>query len=257
VTIFGESARYYDSLYADKNYAAEVGYVDELVRRYAPGAHTALDLGCGTGRHAIEFAEHGYSVLGVDRSADMLERAQGRKAQLAPPLRDRLAFTHDDIRRFRVERRFDCVLALFHVVSYQTSNEDVLATFATANSHLNSGGVFVFDCWYGPGVLTDPPVVRTKQIEQRAQLLRRIAEPVLRINANLVEVRYHFVVKGPPLLAPTEFYETHTMRYFFAPELALALQMTGFKLAALTEWMTDREPDCRTWGVSVVAQSTV
>lgn len=256
MTIFGKSARYYDSLYADKNYAAEVDYVDGLVRRHVPGAHTALDLGCGTGRHAIEFAERGYSVLGVDRSADMLERAQERKAQLAAPLRDRLAFAHDDIRRFRVERRFDCALALFHVVSYHTSNEDVLATFATANSHLKSGGVFVFDCWYGPGVLTDPPVARTIQVEQRAQLLLRSAEPVLHINANLVEVRYRFVVEGPPLLAPAEFSETHTMRYFFAPELALALQMTGFELAALSEWMTDREPDCQTWGVAVVARST-
>jgi SAM-dependent methyltransferase len=256
VTMFRESAHYYDSIYADKNYAAEVDYVDRLIQRFAPGAHSVLDLGCGTGRHAFEFAERGYAVLGVDRSSNMLKRAQEQKALLPSHLRDRLAFEHDDIRGLRLARRFDCVLALFHVVSYQNSNEDVLATFITAKTHVRRDGVFVFDCWYGPGVLIDPPVARVKRLQQGAHQLLRIAEPAMQINANLVDVRYRFVVEGGPLEQSSEFHETHTMRYFFGPELALALQMTGFKLVDLTEWMTNREPDRRTWSISVVAQST-
>jgi len=256
VTTFQESARYYDSIYADKNYAAEVDYVDRLIQRFAPRAHSVLDLGCGTGRHAFEFAERGYTVLGVDRSGNMLKRAQEQKAELPSHLRDRLAFEQDDIRQFRLARHFDCVLALFHVVSYQNSNEDVLATFKTAKTHIRGDGVFVFDCWYGPGVLSAPPVAREKRLQQGAHRLLRIAEPAMHINANLVDVRYRFLVERGPSEQPSEFHETHTMRYFFAPELALALQMTGFELVALTEWMTDREPDRRTWSISVVAQST-
>jgi SAM-dependent methyltransferase len=255
VTMFQESARYYDNIYADKDYAAEVEYIDGLIQRFAPGAHSILDLGCGTGRHAFEFAERGYAVLGVDRSSSMLERAQEQQAELPCDVRDRLAFEHHDIRGFRRDRRFDCVLALFHVVSYQNSNDDVLAMFATAKSHLRRDGVFVFDCWYGPGVLSDPPVARAKRVQQGAHRLLRIAEPAMQINANLVDVRYRFVVEGGKPGPSSEFHETHTMRYFFGPELALALQMTGFKLSAITEWMTNREPDLRTWSVSVVAQS--
>jgi SAM-dependent methyltransferase len=253
--MFAESACYYDRIYAEKDYAAEVEYVDNLIQRFAPGAQSVLDLGCGTGRHAFEFAERGYAVLGVDRSGNMLKRAQEQSAELPCHLRERLAFEHDDIRRFRVARRFDCVLALFHVVSYQTSNDDVLATFITAKAHIRRDGFFVFDCWYGPGVLNDPPVARMKQLQQGEHRLLRIAEPAMQINANLVEVRYRFVVEGGAPGQSSEFHETHTMRYFFWPELALALQMTGFKLLALTEWMTNREPDHKTWSVSVVAQS--
>ena len=256
MTIFGESARYYDSIYADKNYAAEVDYVDCLIQRFAPGARSVLDLGCGTGRHAFEFAERGYEILGVDRSSDMLKLAQEQRAQLPAHLHDRLTFEHDDIRRFRFSRRFDCVLALFHVISYQNSNEDVLATFKTAKTHIQWGGVFVFDCWYGPGVLFDPPVARVKRLQQGAHGLLRIAEPAMHINTNLVDVQYRFVLEGGQLEKSSEFHEMHTMRYFFGPELALALQMTGFELVALTEWMTNREPDRRTWSVSVVAQNT-
>jgi hypothetical protein len=51
-----------------------------------------------------------------------------------------------------------------------------------------------------------------------------------------------------------EFDEMHTMRYFFAPELSLSLQITGFDIVVLAEWMTGREPDRRTW--NVVLQKT-
>ena len=256
MTVFRDSARYYDSIYADKDYAAEVDYVDRLIQRFVPGAHSVLDLGCGTGRHAFEFAERGYAVLGVDRSQAMLNRAQEQNARLPLHLRDRLGFEHEDIRRFRCARQFDCVLALFHVISYQNSNDDVLATFVTAKTHMRREGVFVFDCWYGPGVLNDPPVPREKRLERGSQRLLRVAEPAMHINSNLVDVRYRFVVEEGSPEQSSEFCETHTMRYFFGPELALALQMAGFQLVALTQWMTNLEPDRSTWSVSVVARST-
>jgi len=255
VTVFGRSARFYDSLYSDKDYAAEADYVDALIQRWAPGARSLLELGCGTGRHAFEFARRGYTVFGVDRSAEMLVRAQEQRARLPPDLGERLVFAHHDIRGLRLDRAFDCVAALFHVVSYQISNEDVLAAFAAAKAHLRENGLFVFDCWYGPGVLSDPPVRRTKALRQGEQQLLRIAEPTMHINANLVDVSYQFVVEEGGRAAPCEFGETHRMRYFFAPELALALQMTGLKMAALTEWMSEHEPDRTTWNAAVVALS--
>ena len=57
---FGAYARYYDLLYRDKDYPAEARYLHELIQRHAPGAQSILDLGCGTGAHAAEFAELGY-----------------------------------------------------------------------------------------------------------------------------------------------------------------------------------------------------
>jgi SAM-dependent methyltransferase len=256
VSTFGQSARYYDGFYADKDYAAEVEYVHGLIQQHASGARSLLDLGCGTGRHATEFAQRGYTILGIDRSPGMLAQAEDQKARLSPRLRDRLAFERNDIRALRLQRRFDCVVALFHVVSYQTSNEDFVATLTTARTHLPTDGLFVFDCWYGPGVLTDPPAVRVRRLRQGSDRLLRIAEPVLRINENLVDVNYDFVVEGR-LGECSEFHEKHTMRYFFAPELSLALEKTGFELLALGEWMTHRVPDIRTWSVSVVAKSVL
>jgi SAM-dependent methyltransferase len=250
---FEKSAEFYDDLYAGKDYAAEANYVDAMIQQYLPGSRSLLDLGCGTGRHAINFAEKGYFVVGVDRSREMIAKARGERERLLPQIGARLSFEHRDIRDLRLDQQFDAVVALFHVVSYQVSNEDLIAAFTTAKTHLKPNGLFIFDCWYGPGVLTDPPVVRVKRMQQGLHRVLRIAEPTIRINENLVDVHYGFVTTGGPK-ADSEFDETHEMRYFFAPELSLALQMTGFDLRALAEWMTDREPDSGTWSVSVIAQ---
>jgi SAM-dependent methyltransferase len=143
---FEGSAEFYDDLYEGKDYAAEADYVDALIQRYLPGAQSLLDLGCGTGRHAIKFTEKGYGVVGVDRSAEMIAKARGHRDQLPPHIRERLTLEHGDIRDFRLGRQFDAVVALFHVISYQISNDDVLAAFTTAKAHLRTNGLFIFDC---------------------------------------------------------------------------------------------------------------
>lgn len=48
-----------------------------------------LDIGCGTGRHAIELARRGYKVTGVDLSPSQIERARAKAAAagVAPDFR--------------------------------------------------------------------------------------------------------------------------------------------------------------------------
>jgi ubiquinone/menaquinone biosynthesis C-methylase UbiE len=56
---FRKYASYYDLLYRDKDYSAEVVYIDSLVRRHCPESHYILELGSGTGRHALLLAQRG------------------------------------------------------------------------------------------------------------------------------------------------------------------------------------------------------
>lgn len=83
MSIFGDYARYYNLLYQDKEYAAETEFILECLTRYGGMPATLLDLGCGTGRHALEMARRGVCVTGVDMSATMLE--MGRQLQAASP----------------------------------------------------------------------------------------------------------------------------------------------------------------------------
>ena len=49
-------------------------------------------------------------------------------------------------------------------MSYQTSNDDLNATFASARANLKQGGVFIFDCWYGPALLDGQAVCADETI---------------------------------------------------------------------------------------------
>src|SRR5438132_14431673 len=106
MTAFSEYAAYYDAMYADKDYAEEASYVQSLIETYAKqGAMSILDLGSGTGRHAIELASRGYSVHGIDLSAKMVALAEARKAVLPEDMRRGVGFSVDDVRTARLGLR--------------------------------------------------------------------------------------------------------------------------------------------------------
>ncbi len=82
--------RWYEELFTNyaKTYDTEsftagtLGEVDFLEKEFGfDKSKTILDIGCGTGRHAIELARRGYTVTGVDLSASQLERARQKAAE--------------------------------------------------------------------------------------------------------------------------------------------------------------------------------
>jgi SAM-dependent methyltransferase len=256
MNVFGHYARYYDLLYKDKDYAGEAEYVHTLIQRHSPKARSILELGCGTAAHARLFAAKGYELHGVDRSAEMLEQARNRLGVVTPEQAGRLSFSQGDVRDVRLNRKFDAVISLFHVISYQVMNADLAAAFATARAHLDKGGIFIFDCWYGPAVLTDRPVVRIKRLEDDSISVTRIAEPIMRPNENLVEVNYHVFIRDKKSKKVEELKETHRMRYLFRPEVDNFLSENGLSVIEEGEWMTGKELGFGTWGGCFVAKRT-
>jgi len=253
--VFDEYARYYDLLYQDKDYQAEADYVAGLIRRFHPEACSILELGSGTGIHASLLAKQGFSVYGVERSPEMLARSLRLLEKTNYPERGRLSFTQGDIRSIRLGEQgeqFDAAISLFHVISYQTTNEDVMAAFQTAREHLNPGGVFIFDVWYGPAVLTDRPAVRIKRMANDEIEVTRLAEPEIHPNENRVDVHYHVFVRDKSTNAVKELRETHGMRYFFKPEIQNMAVQTGFETLSSEEWLTGAPAGMETWGVVFV-----
>lgn len=251
--VFNKYSSYYDLLYKDKNYLGEVAYIYNLIQKYNPDAKSILDLGCGTGRHDYLLAETGYSVTGVDQSCEMLEIAREKikiQFEISTPLyqsKSSISFIQGDIRTIRLIERFDTIISLFHVMSYQTSNEDLNAAFKTAKIHLKKGGLFIFDCWYGPAVLTDKPVVRVKHLENEKISVTRIAEPIMKPNENIVDVNYHVFIRNKFSNEVEEIKETHRMRYLFKSEIEELLRVGGLELLSCEEWMTGKGLGFDTW----------
>jgi len=251
---FGSYADYYELFYKEKDYASEAGYVLSHLRRHGSRGTSLLELGCGTGRHAEHFVRLGHEVHGVDLSSNMLKAAESKKTAMPEELRARLNFTHGDIRAIRLKKRFDAVVSLFHVFSYQTTNDDLSAAVATAAAHLADGGILLFDFWYGPAVIRQLPEVRVQRFEDKELRLTRIAEPVVHVDKNIVDVHYELLVERKPGGKLETIRETHSMRYLFLPEIELLLARHGMELIGSHAWMKTTAPGFDSWNACAVAR---
>lgn len=128
---------------------------DSDVRFYLRQARQAggpvLVLGCGSGRLALELAEAGLSVLGVDPSPRMLEAAEALRAGAEPEAAARLRLLATDLRALRLEERFGLVAAPHNALGTMGTPADLETLLATVRHHLAPGGSFVFD------LLNPPP----------------------------------------------------------------------------------------------------
>lgn len=249
MSVFGEYARYYDLLYRDKDYEAEVDFVTNLLRCHAPDTSSILELGCGTGRHAELLARRGYRVHGIDRSEEMLADACLRRCSLAEEIQEKLAFSCADVRSVKLPDRFDAIISLFHVMSYMTDSADLHQVFDSVREHLKPGGLFLFDCWYGPAVLNDRPSVRVKRLADEELEITRIAEPVIHPNENVVDVNYDVHILHKHSKTAIRLSECHRMCYLFITEIRELFASHGMTPVLFKEWLTGREPGFDSWNV--------
>jgi SAM-dependent methyltransferase len=238
---FSDYAAYYDLFYRGKDYAEEAGFVLRVLQEQNPAVRRILELGCGTGGHALHLVESGCSVTGLDLSERMVQKALTRFAALPPEVRDRFRASRGDAANFTSAEKQDAVVSLFHVASYQATNEALLGYFRSARGALGPGGLFLFDFWHGPGVLSDRPHAR-ERIETAGDVtVTRTTRPHLLVNENVVEVNYTFSVLEGGVSPMPDFAELHRMRYLFVPEIELLAAQTGFRLVETGRWM-DRSP---------------
>ena len=110
--VFDNYANYYDLLYRDKDYRGETDYICGLLEKFAPGAKSILDLGCGTGRHAVSLAKRGFDVFGFDFSTKMIVKAKERKTQLSSQVSQNVNFEVADICKLNIGKNFDVIVSI-------------------------------------------------------------------------------------------------------------------------------------------------
>jgi ubiquinone/menaquinone biosynthesis C-methylase UbiE len=137
-------------------------------RRVAAGADgPVLELGCGTGRVSLPLARAGVNLVGIDRSAPMLDRARRRFTK--SPTRQfakSLCFVRGDIRALPFGAgAFPMVLAPYGILQSLIRPRDLTATLASVARVLAGGGTF--------GIDLVPDVPKWREYENRVQLRGR------------------------------------------------------------------------------------
>jgi SAM-dependent methyltransferase len=244
----------YDALYREKDYGAECDVVESALAIEPGMALRLLDIGCGTGGHAIELARRGHRVTGVDLSEDMLGHARRKGA--ASSLEPRLEFVQGDARSFRLPHPpFDAAIMMFAVLGYITENEGLLSALTTVRAHLKPGAHFCCDFWWGPAVLTDRPGERVRTVPTGRGELLRATRTSLDTLHDVAEVHFD-MFRFDAELPAVRNRETHRMRYFFGPELTLMCRLAGFEIERLGQFPGLGEaPTDRSWNAMLVARA--
>jgi len=148
--LFTENEEYNDWL--SKTYYASVDIKDrleheipDLLKVFTQNeVKTILDIGCGTGDHAIDFAKRGFEVVGIDRSKEMIREANRRKQVLSKEATARLKFYCSDLEGFipKIKTTFDAVLFMGNTISHNPYNYKDL--IKEASQKLSDHGVMIF-----------------------------------------------------------------------------------------------------------------
>jgi len=254
MTIFTEYAKYYDLIYSDKDYAGDATFLDAIVKRHMPNVTNLLELGAGTGKLSSFLINLGYRVHGIDSSQEMIEIAN-HHIQNQNDGQNTRSFTVGDIRSFYLDQKFDVIISLFHVMSYLNSNEDFENAFSTIRKHMNKNGIFVFDCWHGPTVLSEKPSVRVKRFENDKIKVIRIAEPVLHTDDSIVDVNYDITINDIDNDRSYKIVEKHTMRYLFKQEVVKYFAESGMELIEYGQWLLPPGVNIQGWSAYYVVRA--
>ena len=105
-----------------------------------------LDIGCGTGRHAIELSARGFSVKGIDLSQAQINRAieKSKEKRLS------IDFSVADARSLEFEAEFDLIIMIceggFSLMETDEMNYQILTS---ASKSLKPKGKFIFTALNG------------------------------------------------------------------------------------------------------------
>ncbi len=119
--------------------AVELPFIEAQLR--AAGAQRVLDAACGTGQHALELAGSGYSVVGADLSAGMIEQAMAN-ARAQNVAAEFVVAGFGELNE-RVGGGFDAVLCLGNSLPHLLSGPELAAALADFALCLRPGGLLL------------------------------------------------------------------------------------------------------------------
>ena len=229
---FERFSEYYDLIYQRMvDYEKECDVLERVFAEHScETVRSILDVGCGTGSHALILSKRGYSVTGIDVSKVMIEKANMK----AEREKVEVEFFVQDMRNMNLDREFDCAICMFGGFGYILTSEGLASLFSGLRRHLIKDGLFVFEFWNVGGLKPTPYKSWTK-IQNETLTLYRLSESNSDHQTDILDIDMHFIVIRNDRLAE-EFTETHRIRCYTLPEMQQHLNKNGYELLSAYDW---------------------
>ena len=204
-------AKYYNLIYATKNYKQEA----DFVYKWANKPKIILELGTGTGQHAKYWVDKVDTIYAIDCSQEMLNEAykHPKIKYMCIPLQD-----------LSPNILFNCVFSLFNVMGY------TLLEYSLNKIPIKKNGIFIFDIWDASKIKKYPPVIEVKHLG----LAYRVAVPE-QINKRLLRIDYIIVENRE-----VKVFERHFVQGYFKRDIKQLCKLHNYKIVntkTTNNWM--------------------
>ncbi len=164
---------WYERIYADRDDREARRLVKWLQEVLPPHQYPeVLDLGCGRGRHALNMAEAGYRVKGVDLSESAIRQARDNAGSRGL---DDIEFVVGDMREKRPET-YDLVVNLFTSFGYFEDDSENARVIGNVSEMLRPQGVLVIDYFNSEKVRNQYQPYETGQVDEISYEIFRYIE---------------------------------------------------------------------------------
>jgi 2-polyprenyl-3-methyl-5-hydroxy-6-metoxy-1,4-benzoquinol methylase len=219
-------AELYDTFYSDKDYNKETYLLEKIFKRYncSPGKKI-LDIGCGTGNHAIRMAKKGYKITGVDSSESMLEVAKRKclKESIRIKLKKRC------LPELNLNEKYDGIECMFNVIDYVLEDKNILKSLINIKEVLDEKGVFVFDFRNAIPSINEYDSKRVIHSKYGKKDLFRVSYSTVDPKTRTFDTEYEcFIIEGGTLIE--RFKDMHKVRFFYPEEMKEFINKSGLSL---------------------------
>jgi SAM-dependent methyltransferase len=215
----------------------DIGFYLALTRRLAP--RKVLEVGCGTGRITLPLGQIGFDVVGLDNQPEMLQKAEERRLQAPPEIRQRVQFVEGDMRTWSAATDFDLIMIPASSITHVLDLEDQLTVWKICRDNLRPGGRLLVevtmpnmasfaDSFSVP--LRTPVEIDIDNIDERdgTRLIRRKTTRYVN-HEQLAQIRFMYE-KYQHGRGVESFIDDFACHVFFPRELRLLFLHTGYEV---------------------------
>lgn len=139
-TSYNNFAYVYDQFMDNIPYEEWAQYIKHLFQQQGLTAGKLVELGCGTATLSLLMEQNGFSITGIDNSADMLSIASEKLTDDS-----HITLLLQDMSDLTLNETYDGFFCVCDSLNYLLESEDILYTFQGIKNHLKKNGVFIFD----------------------------------------------------------------------------------------------------------------
>lgn len=194
----------------------DTGHTVQLLKELCPPPARVLELGVGTGRIALQLAQLGYQVDGVDGSPAMLARLKEKDPD------GTVAVELADFTTYRSGREYGLIVVVLNTFFSAVTKEQQVSCLRGVREQLAQGGRFVIEVF-------EP--TQFHALQQPMTAVRHLGSDAIMLDVISVDRSLQLMVGVHTILdsgAPES--TQHVMRYAFPRELDLIAESCGLRL---------------------------